>query len=90
MKPLVEVKWLFRRWYVFAFTIANTAGVAAIISPDRMDPAGPEVDRPGPDQRQHGAGTCSTSLGPAGPTSPGSSRRRAPGSEPETKEATQP
>lgn len=32
MKPMVEVKWLFRRWYIFAFTILNTVGVGVIIA----------------------------------------------------------
>lgn len=32
MKPMVEVKWLFRRWYIFAFTILNTIGVGVIIA----------------------------------------------------------
>lgn len=30
--PLVEVKWIFRRWYIFAFTAINTVGVSVIIA----------------------------------------------------------
>ncbi len=32
MTPLVEVKWVFRRWYIFAFTAINTVGVGVIIA----------------------------------------------------------
>ena len=30
-RPAAEVKWFFRRWYIFAFTAVDTLGVGAII-----------------------------------------------------------
>jgi len=32
MTPPIEVKWVFRRWYIFAFTAINTIGVGVTIS----------------------------------------------------------
>lgn len=31
MSPPVEVKWLYRRWFIFAFTALNSIGVGVII-----------------------------------------------------------